>query len=93
MQEQMVGQKPAPSTQVEKQMEMLLSEADSLGKAVEELEMKLGKVLLDGGPAPNITDTVQPEQLVPFAMEIRAVRRHIEDIGSGVRSILSRLEL
>lgn len=41
----------------------------------------------------NITDTAGAGQLVPFAMEIRAVRRHIENIGSGVRSILSRLEL
>lgn len=93
MQEQLLGQKPAPNTQVEKQMEMLLTEADSLGRDVEELEMRLGKVLLDEGPAPNITDSAEPEQLVPFAKEIRAVRRHIEDINSGVKSILSRLEL
>lgn len=79
--------------QVTEELKELDSRLHHLTEVVAQLEELLQPVLKEEMNAARAGEPVEEKVLVPLAREIRGSRRSIEDLSSGVKSMIDRLEL
>lgn len=80
-------------SQVTESLEELSEAVTQAGDVMQEVEERLGCVLLPETPVPTKGEAGAEVDLVPIASEIRSTRRRVELIIEKGRSILGRLEI